>query len=196
MRTAKGRPGPFPRVTGHPGRSHRPRIPGHIQKKLNGEFHGFDIPHIDNPDTVDPMGPGKMHLFPDPGYRIGVEPFIVPRAPNVVKMVIHSVASAAGGRSRPGQFPDVTPVVITEHQGHIVGNPHPHVIIILDLLVEGPHLGGLVGFLAGHLPDDLPLVGDDLLQQGDIGLAAHGFIAVATHPHRHQAFKLSHPRNT
>ena len=101
-------------------------------------------------------------------------------------MVVDAVA--AGPRlPRLRQAADVAPVVVGEQQGDVVGNPHTGVVIVLDLLVEGPDLRGLFRRPAGDVGDDPALVGDDGLQQPSGRALGHRLVAVAAHAHRDQA---------
>lgn len=46
--------------------------PGIIQKKANRQLHGLDVPDIDNPDLIDSMFVGEVHLLPYSGNWIGI----------------------------------------------------------------------------------------------------------------------------
>ncbi len=141
------------------------RIPGIIQEKLDGEFHGFDVTHIDNPDLIGSKGMGQVHLLPHPFNLVGVQPFIISWPAHIVEVIIDSVSSGPFRAARFRQFPDVSPVVITEQQGHIIGYPHSFVIILLYLFIKGPKLWCLLRGFPGHTADDGPLVSHDLLQE-------------------------------
>jgi len=42
------------------------RVPGIVEKKGNGKFHGFEITHVDDPYLPGLVFPGQVHLFPYP----------------------------------------------------------------------------------------------------------------------------------
>jgi len=87
---------PFPGIAGYPVGCHHLGIPGHVQEKMNGKFHGFDIAHINDPDTVHPIPVTKVHLFPNPGNGVCIQPLIIPGTAHIIEMVIHAVAARSG----------------------------------------------------------------------------------------------------
>ncbi|OPZ67002.1 MAG: hypothetical protein BWY83_02730 [bacterium ADurb.Bin478] len=141
------------------------------------------------------MPVGQVHLLPDARNLIGVDPFIVARAADIVIMIINAVAAATPRLIRLWQPAQVAPVVIAQQQRHIIGHAHAFVEIFLHLLIQRPYLRRLFRGFAGDLGDDAALIFDDLFEQGDVGLFAHGLIAIAAHADGDQTFIVAHSRN-
>ena len=95
---------------------------------------------------------------------------------------------------RGGKLADVAPVVVAQEDGHVVRDAEPQVVVLLDLLVQGPNLRPLLGGLSGHLADDLPLVLDDGFQELDVrgflAQLAQGGVAVPAHADRDEVFRI------
>src|SRR5271167_102948 len=71
------------------------RIPGKRQEEFHGKFHGFEISHVDDPHALGTVLVSKVHLFPDFGNGIGIDPLVGTRTTNVIKMVVDARAAAA-----------------------------------------------------------------------------------------------------
>ena len=168
-------------------------VPCHVEKERDGIFHRFQVSHIHHPYPVHAVAVGEVHLLPHPLHLRDIDPFIIPGSTHIVKMIVHPVAAGTFRRVGEGQLPYITPVVVAQQQCHIVRHPHTLVVIVLYLLVEGPHLGCLLRFLAGHLRYDLPLILNDLLEQRDVTLLTHRLVTISTHAHGNQCLTRFHP---
>src|SRR5688572_18887875 len=71
------------------------RVPGIIKPKRNRKFHWFYVTNIYNPNISYTVLISQVHLFPYPLNWIGVDPFIIPWAAHVIKMIINSVTTLA-----------------------------------------------------------------------------------------------------
>ncbi len=111
-------------------------------------------------------------------------------------MIIHAVSTRPCPVCCPGQFSYVAPVVITEHQGHVIGNAHALIVVLLDLFVQSPHLGCFPCRFAGDLLQNTALVIDYLFKQLNILFPAHGLISVSPHSYCYNAFVMLHSFNT
>ncbi len=175
---------PGPRVLSDPLLGPAGRVPRQGQKELDGKLHRLQIAHVDHPDAIRVVLPSEVHLLPDFGDRHRVEPFVVAWSADVIEVIVDARPAGTLPLLRGGQTPQVAPVVVAPEQNHVVGNAHPPLVVSLHLLVERPDLrhGRQIGI--DFLCDDLPLLGDDLLQQSDVGLLRHRLVAIAPHGQR------------
>ena len=172
------------------------RFPGHIQEESDRIFHRLQVTYVHHPQFAHAIVIGQHHLLPRALYLSNIYPFGVTGSPYIVEMIIHAVTTFARLRFQVGQFTYIAPVVITEQQRYIVGHSHTFIIIILHFLIKRPYLRSFFSLLTGYLLYDFPLIFHDILQQGDIGIFAHRFIAVATHgkgDHRFPILAAFHP---
>src|SRR5271165_2250255 len=71
------------------------RIPGKCQEEFHGKLHGLEITHVDDPDARGTVFVSKVHLFPNFGDGISVDPLVGTRTAHVIKMVVDTCAAAA-----------------------------------------------------------------------------------------------------
>ena len=165
------------------------RVPRHRQEEFDRQFERLQVADIGDPHLVRAVLVGEVHLLPDLGQRIRIDPLVRERPAVHVHVEIHAeatLAAAFGGRRQATQIADI---VVRQHQRHVVGDLQPGIVIFIDFGEQHPHLRHLFGGLAHALGDDAPLVGDDAFEQFDVGLDTAGAlqrdIAVAAHPDRH-----------
>ena len=87
--------GPFTGIVFHVVDGHDSRVPGQVEEKGGGQFHGLDVAHVHDPQAVDLVVPAQLHLFPDAWQGVGVKPFIIAGTSHIVEMVIHAAAALA-----------------------------------------------------------------------------------------------------
>ena len=184
--------GPALRVSGYAVGRNGGGVPGVVEKKGNRQFHGLQVAHVHHPNLVGTVVVGQVHLLPDARQRVCVQPLVVAWSAHVVEVVVDAVAALARLVGQFGQLAQVAPVVVAQQQGHVVGHAHAFVVVVLHLLVEGPHLRRLVGGLVGFFGDDLALVSHYFFEQGNVAFPAHGLVAVAAHAHRHDVLAGAH----
>ena len=129
---------------------------------------------------------GEVQLLPDARDGIRVDPLVVARTADVVEVIVDAEPARPVSVRRGRQAANVAPVVVGEEQRDVVGHAHALVVVVLHFLIERPELRRLRRILLRHVGDDLPLVGDDLLEQIDVALAVrrHRHVAVAAHADR------------
>ncbi|OPZ73983.1 MAG: hypothetical protein BWY82_00905 [Verrucomicrobia bacterium ADurb.Bin474] len=87
-------------------------VPSVGQEKVDGEFHGLEIAHVNHPEAVGVVLPREVHLLPDLGKRNRVDPFVGAGTPDVVKVVVYSGTSGTFAFFFSGEATDVAPIVI------------------------------------------------------------------------------------
>src|SRR5208283_6020744 len=116
----------------------------------------------------------EVHLLPDLGDGNGVEPLVGARIADIIEVVVNSGAAGALALVRRGQATNISPVVVAPEQGHVVGNAHALLVVFLDFFVERPVLRDGSNVFIHVAGDDRALVGDNLLEQCDVGALRHG----------------------
>ena len=175
---------------------HRDRfgIPRHREEQVDGIFHRLEVADVQDPDLVHAVGPGELELLPHVLDGRDIQPLGVPRGAHVVHVVVQAPAALPRPFGRGGKLADVAPVVVAQEDGHVVRDTEAQVVVLLDLLVQGPYLRPLLGGLSGHLADDLPLVLDDGLQELDVvrflAFLAQGGVAVPAHADGDEVFRI------
>ena len=100
-------------------------------------------------------------------------------------MVVEPPAALPRPFGRGGKLADIAPVVVGEEDGHVVRDAEAEVVILLDLLIQGPYLRPFRGGPPGHFANDLPLVLDNGFQEFDVvrllAFLAQGGVAVPAH---------------
>ena len=124
---------------------------------------------------------GEIHLFPDLGNGIGIDPLVRARVPNVVKVVVNARPAAAPAFFVGRETADVSPVVVRPEQGDVVWHAHALFVVFLHFFVERPDLGNLVEVRVHFTGQNFALVGDDLFEKPNVALRRHGQVAVAAH---------------
>ncbi len=104
-------------------------------------------------------------------------------------MVIHTPTALTSELLGSRQTAHIAPIIVREENHHIVRHAQALVVVLLHLLIECPHLRGLLGRALCHLADDAALILDHTLQKLDIGLLAHRLVAIATHTDRNQVLR-------
>src|SRR6266404_6271585 len=107
---------PEPRVV--PDSLLRPSLgrPGESQEEFHGKFHRLQVANVHNPYRVRAIMVRQVHLFPDLAYRIGVEPFVIPRPADIIEMVIDACPAGANPFLRRREPSYVSPIVIAPEQ--------------------------------------------------------------------------------
>ena len=105
-----------------------------------------------------------MHLFPDTGNGVDVNPFGISGGAHIVEMVVHAVSAGTRLLIRAWQFSYIAPVVIAQQQGNVVRNTHSFVIIVLHFFIKRPYLWRFIGLFACHFLNDFALVFHYILQ--------------------------------
>ena len=114
------------------------------EEELDGELHGLEVADVDDPDAVGSVVEGEVHLLPDFGDGVGVEPFVVAWAADVVEVIVDAGAAGAFALFRRGETAEVAPVVVAPEEGDVVGDAHAFFVVALDFLVEAQTCGTLV----------------------------------------------------
>ena len=128
---------------------------------------------VHNPDLVGVVMVSQIHLLPNLGDWVRVEPFVVTRATDVIKMIINSSTTAAFPFVQRRQAADIAPVIVAPKQCDVIGHAHSLFIVFLHFLVDCPILRYVRGVGTHRLCNDLPLVGHDFFQHGDVGAFGH-----------------------
>ena len=100
-------------------------------------------------------------------------------------MIIDAPSALAITLRGTGHTADVTPVVVAKQNHHVIRNTQAGIVVVLHLLVQGPHLRGLFCRAPRHLLDNLTLLFDDALQQFHICRTTHRLITIAAHSDGH-----------
>ena len=112
----------------------------HSEEEFYWKLHGFKVPDIDDPDTGCAVMQREVHLLPDLGNGIGIEPLIGAWAADIVEVVIDAGTAGTLALARGGQAAQVAPIVVGPEQRDVVGYAHALVVIALHLLIERPVL--------------------------------------------------------
>ena len=167
-------------------------IPCHFHEHANGKLHWLQVAHVKNPQFLNAAVIGERQLLPHVLCRRDVQPLGVAWCTYIVNVVIQSPATLALPFLYGGHTAHVAPIVVAEQDGHVVGHTQPGIIVVLDLLIQGPQLRCLLCRLARDLLDDLSLVADNLLHEACVSLIAHGLIAIAAHADGHDVVSTAH----
>jgi hypothetical protein len=81
-----------------------------------------------------------MHLLPGLGQLNGIDPLVVPRIADIIKMIVHPGVSNPLTFRRNGQPLDVARVVVTPKNRDVVGYLHATLVVATDFFVYAPHL--------------------------------------------------------
>ena len=95
-----------------------------------------------------------------------------------------------------GHTAHISPVVITEHDDHVIRNFHSFFIIVEHFFIKGPYLWSFLSRLASHISNDLPLILHNTLHQLRICFHTHSLIAIATHANGHNIICTFHSRDS
>ena len=160
-------------------------VPGHVHHQFNLVFDGFDVAYVENPNLLDALVVGGVHLVVEQGGREGAQPEIVMGAPPVRYVVVDTVASRTCTFSLGREMANITIIVVRPHQTDVIGHLQAGMIDIEHLLVGDKHLGHprhVFVYIAGQ---QLALVGNDPFQHrflfGD-GLGSfHGTVVYPSH---------------
>ena len=181
------------RVVGHVLLGVCLRVPGHIHEELNGILHRLEVAHIENPHALDAVIIGQRQLLEHLLCLRHIQPLGVARCTHIVHMVVDAPATRVLAFLLIDRHPaNVAPVVVAHQHDHIVGHTEARIVVVLHLLIEGPHLRGLVGRFARHLFDYLPLVLHNALHQLRVGRLAHRLVTVAAHTYGHHILGALH----
>ncbi len=159
-------------------------VPGVAHDEVDGGLAGLQVAHVDNPDAVDARLVSQVQLLAHLGNGGGVHPSVVPRPAVHVDMVIETQTALPVALLLRTNAADVTPVVVAEEQGHVVGSGQPGIIVPLHFRIDRPELRNGGGVFAVHPPENVALTAHHLLQRLDIlGIVAlaHRHVAVAAH---------------
>ena len=172
------------------------RFPSHIHEERDGVLHRLQVADIENPHALNAEVVGQRQLLEHLLRLRDVEPLGIAGSAHVVYMVVDAptALAAALGSCRHAAY--VAPVVVADEYHHVVRHAESGVVVVLHLLIECPHLRGLLGRLARHVLYNLALVVDDALHQLGVGLVAHGLVAVATHADGHNVLGAVHALDT
>ena len=167
-------------------------VPRHRQEELDRQFERLQVADIGDPHLVRAIVVRQVHLLPDLGERVRIDPLIGERPAVHVHMEIHAEAALPAALRSARQAAQIADIVVRQHQRHVVGDLQPGVVIFIDFGEQHPHLRHLVRGFAHPLGDDPALVRDDRLEQLDVGLEAAGAlqrdIAIAAHADRDDDF--------
>ena len=109
-----------------------------MHNKIDGDFLGFQVAHVDNPDTVDTTFIGQIQLLTQFRHSSGVDPTIVPGTAIHINMVIEAKTTLTFPFKFATFTANISPVVVTEQQRHVVRNSKTCVIIALYLRKDSP----------------------------------------------------------
>ena len=97
-------------------------VPSHIHKQLDGIFHWLQVAYIQDPQLLNAAIVGQLQLFPHVLYRGNVDPLRIAGSTHVVYVVIQSPAALSLLLFGCRQSAHVTPVVVAEQHGHVIGH--------------------------------------------------------------------------
>ena len=78
---------------------------------------------------------GQIHLFPDLGYGIRINPLVISWAADVIEMVVDTSTTAAMPFVGSWEATDVAPIVVCPKEGDVIWHAHPFFVIFLDLFI-------------------------------------------------------------
>ena len=138
-------------------------IPRHVEEELQVVARHLHIVYVGYPELAHIVVVGLAHLVVDKSGLGGGQPEVVVRTSPVAQVVVHTCPTLSPLLAGIGVTRHIAIVVVTPHQGHIVGHPQPLLIELQHLLIGHEHLHLLFG-LADIPAQQLLLVVDHLLQ--------------------------------
>ena len=161
--------GPLARVRRQAfGRDAR-RIPRVVEEELDRELHRLEVADVDDPDPVGARLVREVHLLPDARDLVRVDPLVVARPADVVEVVVDAVAARPLAIRRVRAAAGCCPSCRRRRAASRRPARACPCRSSPALPCRAPRAAAsATRRVARDLGDDLPLVGDDALEQGDV----------------------------
>ena len=160
-------------------------VPSHVHEKFYLILCRLDVAHIEDPDLLDALVIGELHLLVKQGWAERAEPKIVVRTPPIGNVVIDAIASLSSCLSLGGEMTDIAIVVVTPHQADVLWHLQARVVDVEHLLIWDEDLWHLSYILVNILFQKLTLVSNSARKHSLLFLhtfgSKHSTVMHATH---------------